>query len=101
MSWMQVRCFFCLNLALSACLQAQAPSTGTIAGIVTNRATNAPIRRAVVTLTTVEPQPQDAVAWTDAAGRYSFSFLPAGRYQLNVVGQGLQLGAFGTESPNK
>ena len=49
-----------------------------------------PIRRAIVTLSTVEAQPQDAVAWTDAAGRFSFRFLPAGAYRLYASQDGFQ-----------
>jgi len=68
-----------------------APATnGVIAGIVLDAAGNSPIRRAVVTLSTVETQPQDAVAWTDANGRFSFGYLPAGRYQLRITKDGYQ-----------
>ena len=62
-----------------------AASSGMIAGIVLDAAGSSPIRRAVVTLSTVETQPQDAVAWTDANGRFSFGYLPAGSYQLRVT----------------
>ncbi|MEP6536555.1 MAG: carboxypeptidase-like regulatory domain-containing protein [Bryobacteraceae bacterium] len=90
-----------LLLALSAGLYGQSPTTGSLSGVVVNRATNAPIRRAVVTLSTLETTPQDAVAWTDGAGRYSFSFLPAGRYQLFAGKDGFQAAAFGAESRNR
>jgi Carboxypeptidase regulatory-like domain len=76
-----------------------APVTnGVIAGIVLDAAGNSPIRRAVVTLSTVETQPQDAVAWTDANGRFSFGYLPAGRYQLRVAKDGYQLAFYGAET---
>ena len=52
--------FCCLNLGS----QPQTASSGAIAGIVVNGANNSPIRRAIITLSTVEPKPQDAVAWT-------------------------------------
>src|SRR2546422_944412 len=54
--------------AVIGCLAlcAQAPPNGVIAGIVLDGERNAPIHRAIVTLSTVEARPQDAVAWTDA-----------------------------------
>src|SRR5579871_4902114 len=82
------------SIGLSCCLAIGAQTrtstphsagSGVIAGIVLNAADNTPLRRAVVTLSTVETQPQDAVAWTDANGRFSFGYLPAGRYQLRVT----------------
>src|SRR5579864_9252104 len=78
-------CFFAIGVAG----QSPAPSPGVIAGIVVDSA-NSPVRRAIVTLSTVEAQPQDAVAWTDANGRFSFGYLPAGRYQLRVTKDGFQ-----------
>ena len=78
--------------AIGAFAQTSPPSaaTGVIAGIVLDAAGNSPIRRAIVTLSTVETQPQDAVAWTDSNGRFSFGYLPAGRYQLRVTKDGYQ-----------
>src|ERR1700687_4661226 len=67
-----------------------AATNGVIAGMVLDAAGNSPTRRAIVPLSTVETQPQDAVAWTDANGRFSFGYLPAGRYQLRVTKDGYQ-----------
>ena len=76
--------------------QAQtAPSAGGIAGVVVDSRNNSPIRRAIITLSTVEAQPQDAVAWTDANGRFSFGYLPPGRYQLRAAKDGYQGAVFG------
>jgi protocatechuate 3,4-dioxygenase beta subunit len=77
---------------VGAFAQAPSPATtnGVISGIVLDAAGNSPIRRAIVKLSTVETQPQDAVAWTDANGRFSFGYLPAGRYQLRVTKDGYQ-----------
>ena len=91
---------WCIPL-MAASLHAQSPNSGSIAGTVVNRSTNTAIRRAIVTLTTVETQPQDAVAWTDAAGRFSFSFLPAGRYRLYATKEGFQATGFGAEARNR
>ena len=66
-----------------------------------DRANNTPIRRAIVTLSTIESQPQDAVAWTDANGRFSFGYLSAGRYELRVNKNGYQPAAYGSEAPRR
>ena len=89
-------CFFAIGVAG----QSPAPSPGVIAGIVVDSA-NSPVRRAIVTLSTVEAQPQDAVAWTDANGRFSFGYLPAGRYQLRAVKDGYQGAAYGAETSRR
>src|SRR5438445_6967532 len=97
----QFRGLLCCMLAAPACLLGQGPTTGSIAGTVVNRFTDAPLRRAVVVLSTVEPKPQDALAWTDAEGRYSFHFLPAGRYQVHAREDGFHPAAFGTDGPSR
>ncbi len=96
-----------LWIALSCCVTASAqgpaakPVSGTIAGIVVDRNTNAPIRRAVVTLSTTDTPPQDAVAWSDANGRFAFGYLPAGRYELRVNKYGFETAAYGADSPRR
>jgi hypothetical protein len=70
-------------------------ASGMIAGTVLDAADNSPLRRAIVTLSTVETQPQDAVAWTDANGRFSFGYLPADRYQLRATKDGFQPAFYG------
>jgi len=87
---------FCCCLTLFG----QAPS-GAIAGVVTDRGSNTPLRRAIVTLSTLEAQPQDAVAWTDANGRFGFGYLPAGRYELRVTKNGYQPSTYGTEDTRR
>src|ERR1700693_689830 len=92
------------SLAIGAFAQTSPPSaaSGNIAGIVLAAGENSPIRRAVVTLSTVEAQPQDAVAWTDANGRFSFAYLPPGRYQLRVTRDGYQPAAYNSAgNPNR
>src|ERR1043165_7133847 len=86
---------FSISLALLAqAPPAAAPSAGAIAGVVVDRTRNAPLRRAIVTLSTVESPPQDAVACTDNAGRFAFGYLPAGQYELRVTKNGYQPGAY-------
>ena len=92
------------SLAIGAFAQTSPPAaaSGFITGTVLDAAENSPLRRAVVTLSTVEAQPQDAVAWTDGNGRFSFGYLPAGRYQLRVTKDGYQPAAYnGAGNPNR
>jgi hypothetical protein len=99
--------FFRVWVSLSVCgiAAAQAPgpalSVGTIAGMVVDAGNNSPIRRAVVTLSTVEAHPQDAVTWTDGNGRFAFGYLPPGRYELRVDKNGFQPALYGTDSPRR
>lgn len=78
---------------------AAAAAPGTIAGIVVDASNNEPIRRAIVTLSTVEAHPQDAVAWSDAGGHFAFGYLPIGSYELRVTKNGHQAAAYGTDTP--
>lgn len=93
---------FCCSLALFVQAPAQTPAaTGAIAGLVIDRDSNAPLRRAIVTLSTLEAQPQDAVAWTDASGRFAFGYVAAGSYELRVTKQGYQLAVYGSDDPRR
>jgi len=78
--------------------QTKTAPSGAIAGIVLDAGSNSPLRRAVVTLSTVEAQPQDAVAWTDSNGRFSFGYLAPGRYMLRAMKNGYQGVAYGADS---
>jgi hypothetical protein len=80
---------------------ASAGVAGVVAGIILDRESNAPIRRVVVTLSTVEAQPQDAIAWSDSAGRFAFGNLPPGRYQVRAQKRGYRNTPFGTDTPNR
>ena len=77
------------------------PPSGVIAGTVMDAGNRQPIRRAIITLSTVEARPQDAVAWTDATGRFAFGYLPAGRYEVRVTKDGYQAAAYGAETPRR
>lgn len=98
---------FCASVGLScawaigafAQISPPAAPPGVIAGIVLDAIENSPLRRAIVTLSTVEAQPQDAVAWTDTNGRFSFGYLPPGRYQLRVTRDGYQPAAYSGRGP--
>jgi len=73
------------------------PASGGIAGVVLD-SDNMPVRRAIITLSTVETPPQDAVAWSDAKGRFSFSNVPAGRYQLRASKSGYEPAFYGSKT---
>jgi hypothetical protein len=88
-------CFVMLAAAVGA--QTAPPSTGMIGGVVLDGVTQKPVRRAIVTLTTTEARPQEAVAWTDAEGRFAFGYLPPGQYRLFVNKAGYQYTAWGAE----
>ncbi len=71
-----------------------------IAGIILDRSTGSPLRKALVTLSTEEPRPLDAQAITDGAGRFAFSNVPPGRYQLHADCKGYQRAWYGAASAN-
>jgi Carboxypeptidase regulatory-like domain len=105
-AFFRVSAALCCTLALFA--QAPGPTPpaaaaglGAISGLVVDRVSNTPLRRAVVTLSTLEAQPQDAVAWTDANGRFGFGLLPVGGYELHVTKNGYQPAAYGSEDPRR
>jgi hypothetical protein len=77
---------------------AQTAPSGVIVGIVLDAGSSSPLGRAVVTLSTVEAQPQDAVAWTDSNGRFSFGYLAPGRYMLRATKNGYQGVNYGADS---
>lgn len=88
---------FCACLVTLAQTPSLAPASGGIAGVVLE-GDNAPVRQAIVTLSSVETSPQDAVAWTDGNGRFLFSNLPAGRYQLRASKSGYEPAVYGSKT---
>lgn len=88
---------FCACLVTLAQTPSLAPASGGIAGVVLE-GDNAPGRQAIVTLSSVETSPQDAVAWTDGNGRFLFSNLPAGRYQLRASKSGYEPAVYGSKT---
>lgn len=66
------------------------PRDASVAGIVLDAGTGAPLPKALVTLSTAEDQPMDAQALTDRDGRFTFSNVPPGRYQLHADSSGYQ-----------
>lgn len=86
-------------LALAAVAWGQvrpaAPRYGSVAGVVLDDATGAPVPRAVVTLQTKTAEPSDAVAWTDERGAFAFARVPAGPYFLFANRDGYETARFG------
>ena len=70
-----------------------------IAGVVLDDATGARIPRAAVTLATKAEEPSTALAWTDARGAFSFSWVPPGPYYLAAHRDGYQNVRFGAVRP--
>jgi protocatechuate 3,4-dioxygenase beta subunit len=92
----------CLALVAQTQTAVTRPQTsGAISGVVVDANANKPIRRAIITLSTVETRPQDAVAWTDANGRFSFGYLPPGRYQLRASKDTYQISLYGAKTPGR
>jgi protocatechuate 3,4-dioxygenase beta subunit len=77
----------------------EAPTgTGRIRGRVVAADTGAPLRRAQVRLSAAEVRINRS-ANTDAEGRYEFSDLPAGRYNISVSRSGFVSLSFGQQRP--
>jgi hypothetical protein len=86
-----------LGLA-GALVQSVAPPTATVSGRVLEEGSQTPIPRAEVWLTPSQPRPdpvlstiQPRTVVTDAAGRYAFEDVEAGRYSLTVHKPGFAL----------
>jgi protocatechuate 3,4-dioxygenase beta subunit len=80
-------------------LQPPTPGTGAIEGQIVSQATGAPLKKANVRLFGSRTQPgvmpTNAARETDDQGRFSFTSLPAGKYQLSAMRQGFLNGSYG------
>ena len=74
----------CAGLFLASTL-AQPLGTGAISGIVVDSESAGPVRKAVVTLTLEGTPRRWATVRTDGSGRFQFTGLPAGRYDLRAT----------------
>ena len=83
--WMQVLLLVVALLALAVMALAQSPTTGEIAGTVTDPQ-GASVAAATITLTA--PSGQVRETKTDGSGRYRFPLLDPGAYSLTVQAQG-------------
>jgi len=71
-----------------------------IEGIVVDAASGSPLRKAYVTLSTVEDNPAEALAITDDSGRFGFANIPPARYKLYARCDGYQQAWFGAPTPH-
>jgi protocatechuate 3,4-dioxygenase beta subunit len=94
----RTRVALCLLLgAGGACCQ---PESALVSGAVLDRGSGSPLWKALVTLSTDEEQPLDALAITDGAGRFAFADVPPGRYQLHADCRGYLRAWYGAETAN-
>jgi len=84
--------------ALGVAAQTPRSPYAAISGVVLNDATGAPVRRAVVTLSTLDTPPLDAVTFSESNGAFAFTAIPPGKYQLHVDMEGFQQAWFGASN---
>lgn len=97
---MRIACIY----AISACLAlAQAPPSpfAAISGVVLNDATGAPLRRAAVTLSTLDTPTLEALTFSESNGAFGFTTIPPGKYRLRVHLDGFQQAWFGARTPTR
>ncbi|MBZ5594884.1 MAG: carboxypeptidase-like regulatory domain-containing protein [Acidobacteriia bacterium] len=97
------RVALCLLAACTAalCQKAASPSEyAWVGGTVFDRGTGSPLSKALVTLSTEEETPLDAQAITDGTGRFGFTDIPPGRYQLHADCKGYLHAWYGAETVN-
>lgn len=85
------------------CAGAQAPPSpyAAVTGIVLDDASGNPIRRAVVTLSTLAEPHLEAVTFSESNGAFGFTRIPPGKYQLRAEMEGFQAASFGASTPNR
>lgn len=90
-------------LAVQGPTQVPAPRSpyASISGIVLNDATGTPIRRALVTLSTLDTPPLDAVTFSESNGAFGFTNVPPGKYRLRVAKDGFLPAWFGAATPKR
>ncbi len=90
--------WICLVPVWLAVAQAPPPPFAAISGVVLNDATGVPIRRAAVTLSTLDDTPLEAVTFSESNGAFGFIDIPPGKYRLHVVLDGFQSAWFGAST---
>jgi hypothetical protein len=90
-------------LAIHGSAQVQAPRSpyAAITGIVLNDSTGTPLRRVLVTLSTLDTPPLDAVTYSESNGAFGFTNVPPGKYRLYVHKEGFQPVWFGAATPKR
>ncbi len=90
-----------LLAAVAASAQVPEAASGTISGVVLNRASGTPVRQVLVTLSTVGDKPLDAVTYTDANGAFLFTYVPPGRYRLSANRRGYRPAWYGSNTTKR
>jgi hypothetical protein len=72
-----------------------------VSGVVLNDATGTPLRRAMVTLSTPDTPPLEAVTYSESNGAFGFTNVPPGKYRLSVDKDGFQEAWFGASTPRR
>src|ERR1039458_1347476 len=82
---------------------AQAPPSpfAAISGVVLNDATGAPIRRAAITLSTLDATPLEAVTFSESNGAFGFTPIPPAKYRLHVDLDGFRKAWFGANTSTR
>jgi hypothetical protein len=83
-----MRCLLAIAVAASIALGQEA-GHAVISGTVVEASTGEPIRKAIVTLTLQGAPRRWATARTDSSGQFTFTGLPAGKYDLGATMQGV------------
>jgi hypothetical protein len=94
-------CLVAAGLIAPASARAQATRSpfAAVSGVVLNDATGAPVRRAVVTLSTLDATPLEALTFSESNGAFGFTNIPPGKYRLHVELEGFQQAWFGAGTP--
>jgi len=71
-----------------------------VAGAVIDAGNGLPIRKAFVSLSTLEDNPAEALAITDSSGRFAFANVPSGKYHLHAQCDGYLQAWYGAPTPN-
>jgi protocatechuate 3,4-dioxygenase beta subunit len=79
--------------------QAPPPPYAAIGGVVLNDVTGTPMERAAITLSTLDDTPLEALTFTESNGRFGFTDIPPGKYQLHADLDGFQRVWFGASTP--
>ena len=93
-------CRLLLTLMLSA-VAGMGQQTGSVQGVVINKASRQPVRKAAVTLTSMLRDRSYAVAITDGAGRFSFTGIPGGTYGLQAARNQMYSIPYGATAPRQ
>ena len=90
----------CILFAILTCFALEAQRTGSVQGVVLSTPDRQPVRKAAVTITSVQNRSY-AVAITDATGHFTLSGIPKGRYRIQASRSGFLPVAYGAAAPQR